>query len=79
MDAVHWERGYRTHGLWDDHCTRYAVVGLGPRCNWDGIYRWWTDADPNDVREAKTLKAAKRAAYLAVVGRNQITTKEAEE
>ena len=66
MNHLHWEHGYRTHGLWDDSNNRYAVVGIGPRRNWDGIYRWWTDANPRTVGESKTLRGAKRAAQTAV-------------
>lgn len=63
---THWEHGYRVHGLWDDEGNRLGAVGLGPRGRWDGMYRWWTDTNPDIVGEEKTLWAAKDAVERAV-------------
>ena len=56
--ALHWEHGYRTHGLWDENNNRHGAVGLGPRNLWDGVYHWWTDRHPDRVGKATTLRAA---------------------
>jgi hypothetical protein len=64
--TVHWEHGYRTHGLWDERGRRLGAVSLGPRDHWDGVYRYWTDAKPDAVGEAATLRAAKRAVERAI-------------
>lgn len=59
---MHWERGYRSHGLWDG-LRRVAVVSLtaarfGPtEYNWR-IDSWWHN-EPS--RPAPNLRAAKRA------------------
>jgi hypothetical protein len=65
-NELHWEHGYRVHGLWDEHGNRLGVVGLGPRNHWDGVYRYWTDADPNSVGEARTLRSAKKTVVRKV-------------
>jgi hypothetical protein len=57
---THWEHGYRTHGLWTDSNERLGAVALGPRFQWDGIYRYWIDAKPDEVHSAPTLRKAKR-------------------
>jgi hypothetical protein len=62
---MHWEHGYRVHGLWDDAGKRLGAVGIGPRNLWDGVYRWWVDGCKTEG-EAATLRAAKRAVERAV-------------
>ena len=66
---AHWERGYRVHGYWSDihDNKRLGAVGIGPRCNWDGTYRWYVDAKPDDVKEEPTLRRAKRSVEKVVL------------
>lgn len=51
-----WERGYHSHGYWrGKECL--GRVRLGPKSDWDGVYRWEAG---NHVGEAGTLAEAKR-------------------
>ena len=62
--VVHWERGYRCHGLWRGN-ERLARVSLGPPGFWKSgrdPYLWETDTPPTKKGEAMTLNAAKKAA-----------------
>src|SRR5258706_16148007 len=52
-----WERGYLAHGYWLGK-ERLGQVTLGPKKEWDGIYRWRA---ANHSGEAATLDEAKRA------------------
>ena len=63
------ERGYLSHGYWLGK-ERLGVVKLGPKKEWDGIYRWQAGGDSG---EAATLEEAKRAVEQAVlVGASQL-------
>jgi len=65
-----WERGYLSHGYWLGK-GRLGVVKLGPKKEWDGVYRWQAG---NHAGEAATLEEAKRAVEQAVlVGASQLT------
>jgi len=64
-----WERGYLSHGYWAGK-ERLGVIRLGPKKEWDGIYRWEA---ANHAGEAATLEEAKRAVEQAVlVGASQL-------
>ena len=64
-----WERGYFQHGYWLGK-QRIGVVKLGPKDEWDGIYRWEAGTR---VGESPTLKDAKQAVEQAVlVGASQL-------
>ncbi len=69
-----WERGYLAHGYWLGK-ERLGQVRLGPKKEWDGIYRWQAGSHSG---EAATLEEAKSAVEQAVlvgatggVGRSQ--------
>ena len=64
-----WERGYFQHGYWLGK-QRIGVVKVGPKDEWDGIYRWQAGTR---VGESATLKDAKQAVEQAVlVGASQL-------
>ena len=64
-----WERGYFLHGYWFGK-QRLGMVKLGPKGEWDGVYRWEAGTHAG---EAATLKEAKRAVEQAVlVGASQL-------
>jgi hypothetical protein len=64
-----WERGYLSHGYWLGK-ERLGRVKLGPKKEWDGVYRWQAG---NHAGEAATLEEAKRAVEQAVlVGASQL-------
>ncbi len=64
-----WERGFLSHGYWLGK-TRLGSVKLGPRGEWDGIYRWQAG---NRAGQAPTLREAKQAVEQAVlVGASQL-------
>jgi len=64
-----WERGYLAHGYWLGK-ERLGQVKLGPKKEWDRIYRWRAG---NHSGEAATLDEAKRAVEQAVlVGASQL-------
>jgi len=58
-----WERGYLAHGYWLGK-ERLGQVKLGPKKEWDGIYRWQAG---NRAGEASTLEEAKRGVEQAVL------------
>jgi hypothetical protein len=58
-----WERGYLSHGYWLGK-ERVGVVNLGPKGEWDGVYRWRAG---NRAGEASTLEEAKRGVEQAVL------------
>ena len=58
-----WERGYLAHGYWVGK-ERLGQVKLGPKKEWDGIYRWQAG---NRAGEASTLEEAKRGVEQAVL------------
>ena len=65
-----WERGYLSHGYWRGR-ERLGVVKLGPKKEWDGVYRWQAG---NRAGEASTLEEAKRGVEQAVLfGTSQLT------
>ncbi|MGP1679037.1 MAG: hypothetical protein ACTS6J_18005 [Burkholderiales bacterium] len=57
-----WERGYSTHGYWQDK-KKIGWVALEGKGN-NGIYRWQAGSR---VGEAKTLAEAKRAVEETVL------------
>jgi len=57
-----WERGYYSHSYWAGK-NKVGTVKLGPKDEWDGVYRWEAG---NHIGEAATLEAAKRAVEQAV-------------
>ncbi len=64
-----WERGYFAHGYWLGD-ERLGTVKLGPKSDWDGIYRWQAGTHSG---EAASLQEAKRAVESAVlVGASQL-------
>jgi len=64
-----WERGYFQHGYWLGK-KRLGTVKLGPKGEWDGVYRWEAG---NHAGETATLKEAKQAVEQAVlVGASQL-------
>jgi hypothetical protein len=64
-----WERGYLAHGYWLGK-ERLGQIKLGPKKEWDGIYRWHAG---NHSGEAANLEEAKRAVEQAVlVGASQL-------
>jgi hypothetical protein len=64
-----WERGYLSHGYWLGK-TRLGIVRLGPKNEWDGIYRWEAG---DQAGEAATLGDAKRAVeQAALTGASQL-------
>jgi len=64
-----WERGYLGHGYWLGR-ERVGLVKLGPKGEWDGVYRWQAG---NHAGEATSLQDAKRAVENAVlVGASQL-------
>ncbi|MBI2316325.1 MAG: hypothetical protein HYY28_09685 [Betaproteobacteria bacterium] len=64
-----WERGYLAHGYWLGK-QRVGTVKLGPKGEWDGVYRWQAG---NHAGEAASLVEAKRAVESAVlVGARQL-------
>jgi len=58
-----WERGYYSHGYWSGK-DKLGSVKLGPKGEWDGVYRW---QGGNHVGEAATLAQAKQAVEQAVL------------
>ncbi len=64
-----WERGYLAHGYWLGK-ERLGQVRLGPKKEWDGVYRWEAG---NHSGEAATLDEAKRAVeQAALAGASQL-------
>jgi len=64
-----WERGFLSHGYWLGK-ERLGVVNLGPRGEWDGIYRWQAGSSAG---KSKTLREARQAVEQAVlVGASQL-------
>ena len=64
-----WERGYNSHGYWAGK-DKLGTVKLGPKSEWDGIYRWQAG---HHAGEASTLSQAKLAVEQAVlVGTRQL-------
>ena len=64
-----WERGYYSHGYWRGK-HKLGAVKLGPKPEWDGVYRWQAGTHAG---EATTLAEAKRAVEEAVlVGASQL-------
>jgi hypothetical protein len=62
LDELHWEHGYRCHGLWHSNGKRVALIGIGPRATRqpsDG-YAWSIDGT-NVEGKASTLRLAKKA------------------
>lgn len=76
MTLAHWERGYRSHGLWSDdfeNPDRLGCVSIGPPGLWDGkTYAWLIDnpkapgETPLAKGDALSLRDAKKAVELGV-------------
>ncbi len=58
-----WERGFLSHGYWRGN-ERLGTVKLGPKDDWDGVYRWEAGERSG---EASTLEEAKRAVEEVVL------------
>ena len=58
-----WERGYYSHGYWSGK-NKLGTVKLGPKGEWDGVYRWQAG---NHIGEAATLAQAKQQVEQAVL------------
>ena len=66
---AYWERGYLSHGYWLGK-ERLGLVRLGPKKEWDGVYRWQAASHSG---EAATLEEAKTAVEQAVlIGASQL-------
>ncbi|HET7199228.1 MAG TPA: hypothetical protein VFI80_00235 [Burkholderiales bacterium] len=66
---AYWERGYLSHGYWLGK-ERLGSVELGPKKEWDGVYRWRAG---HHAGESATLDEAKRSVELAaLVGASQL-------
>ena len=64
-----WERGYLSHGYWLGK-ERLGTVRLGPKKEWDGVYRWQAGGHAG---EAATLEEAKNAVeQAALTGASQL-------
>ena len=64
-----WERGYLSHGYWLGK-ERLGSVELGPKKEWDGVYRWRAG---NHAGETGSLEEAKRAVeQAALIGASQL-------
>lgn len=64
-----WERGYFSHSYWAGR-KKLGSVRLGPKSEWDGIYRWEAGTH---CGECATLAAARLAVEQAVAfGASQI-------
>ena len=64
-----WERGYFSHSYWKGS-ARLGTVKLGPKDEWDGIYRWEAGTH---FGEAATLAKAKQSVEQVVAfGASQI-------
>jgi hypothetical protein len=64
-----WERGYLSHGYWLGK-ERLGLVELGPKKDWDGVYRWRAG---NHAGETGSLEEAKRAVeQAALIGASQL-------
>ena len=60
-----WERGYLSHGYWLG-TERLGSVKLGPKKEWDGIYRWQAGSHSG---ETTTLEGAKQAVEQVVLAK----------
>ena len=64
-----WERGYLSHSYWYGK-ERLGIVELGPKKDWDGIYRWRAG---DHAGESASLEEAKRAVeQAALTGASQL-------
>ena len=64
-----WERGYLSHGYWLGK-ERLGLVQLGPKGEWDGVYRWRAG---DHSGESATLEEAKQAVeQAALIGASQL-------
>ena len=64
-----WERGYYSHGYWRGK-EKLGTVKLGPKGEWDGVYRWLAGTHAG---EARTLAESKRSVEQAVlIGASQL-------
>jgi hypothetical protein len=68
-DKPFWERGFESHGYWLGK-SKIGVVSLGPRSEWDGVYRWQAGSRAG---QCTSLREAKQAVEQAVlVGASQL-------
>ena len=65
-----WERGYFAHNYWQGE-RKLGTVQLGPKGEWDGVYRWQAGTRQG---ECSSLAAAKQAVEQMVnFGTSQIS------
>lgn len=65
-----WERGYYSHSYWQGN-RKLGTVKLGPKDEWDGVYRWEAGTRAG---ECSSLAAAKQAVEQMVnFGASQIS------
>src|SRR2546429_9988374 len=57
-----WERGYLAHGYWFGK-ERLGQVTLGPKKEWDGIYRWRAGTNSGETATRGDAKAPAERAY----------------
>ena len=64
-----WERGYHSHGYWSGK-EKLGTVKLGPKGEWDGVYRWQAG---NQAGQSATLAQAKQAVeQVVLIGTRQL-------
>lgn len=65
-----WERGYYSHSYWQGS-RKLGTVRLGPKGEWDGVYRWEAGTRHG---ECSSLAAAKLAVeQMIAFGASQIS------
>ena len=70
-----WERGYFSHGYWKGK-KKIGSVKLGPKGEWDGVYRWEAGTHRG---ESASLASAKQAVEQVVAfGASQMALFDAE-
>ncbi len=71
-----WERGYYSHSYWRGK-QKLGTVKLGPKDEWDGIYRWEAGTRHG---ECSSLAAAKLAVeQMIAFGASQISLFDADD
>src|SRR5258706_15596317 len=71
-----WERGYLAHGYWLGK-KRLGQGTLGPKKEWDGVYRWRAGhqsrgaAPPEDGQRAGGQGGPRRGGPLGAVGQTR--------
>lgn len=65
-----WERGYYSHGYWQGG-ARLGTVKLGPKGEWDGVYRW--EAGTHFGETMSLAKAKRSVEQVVAFGASQIS------